>query len=73
MCGAQSEKKKMADQTMPELLLNDPIVTIFVKTEILEEKFFENKMHASCLSNFTAFAKPTTCQGLKIHQRQSVK
>ena len=38
MCGAQNEKKKMADQTMPELLLNDPIVTIFVKTEILEEK-----------------------------------
>ena len=27
----------MADQTMPELL-NDPTVTIFVKTEIIEEK-----------------------------------
>lgn len=34
---------------------------------------FENKMHANCLSNFAAFAKPTTYQGLKIHQRQSVK
>lgn len=30
----------MADQTMSELLLNDPMVTVFVKTEILEEKLF---------------------------------
>lgn len=40
----------MVDQTMPGLLLNDPIVTIFVRIEILiEEKLFENEIHASCL------------------------
>ena len=130
---------------MPELLLNDPAVTIFVKTEIIEEKLslkikcmlssvqlvmsnslrphelqharppcpsptpgvhsnsrpssrwchpaisssvvpfsscpqllpasesFPMKMRASCLSNLAAFAKPTTYQGPKIHQRQSMK
>ena len=34
---------------------------------------FPMKMCASCLSNLAAFAKPTTYQGPKIHQRQSMK